>query len=136
MNRANEESRISNVLSRRLNQPASLPTPGHPHGGLGGALPRERCSEGSVAGRGPAPQPADKCRSGRAPRHAGGVTFASACCSTPALVGGGSRAGLADVVAGGALPVLASRWAPGSWMAGFRCAGGLGDLRPEVAKPA
>src|SRR4051794_36057376 len=74
---------------------------------------------------------------GGARREAGAV---SACRLTVDLlcarVGGGSRDGLADVVAGGAVMVLPALWAPGPGMAGFRCAGRLADLRAEVAKPS
>lgn len=59
---------------------------------------------------------------------------------TPDLVGAGAAdvhvGGLADVVAGGAVPVLEPWWASRAGPAGFGCTGRLVDLPAQVAKPS
>src|SRR4051812_25886213 len=50
--------------------------------------------------------------------------------------GCGSGDGLADVVAGSAVPVGHSGWSPGPGVGGFRCTGRTGGLRAQVAKSA
>src|SRR5438034_2831389 len=52
------------------------------------------------------------------------------------LLGLVSCDGLAHVVAGGRAPVLRSRWPAGSWFAGFRCAGQIGQRLADVPEPA
>src|SRR3954470_21790257 len=75
----------------------------------------------------------------RPPCSASSEPTASACRLTLDLLsadGWGSDGGLADVVAGSALPVVDPRWASGPGMSGVRCACRRGGLRVQGAKSA